>query len=1115
MRLCQVSVRALMLTACAFLFASYAQGEEVASPSATVSPLVLNFGVPGTVTGTPSAVQQVSVNISNGSLAVSVSIGGNNAGDFSETDTCGTKPSGSNMIAAPGCVINVTFTPSSPAGTKETATLNVTAGSSFSVNLTGSLGSILLFKEVNVGPSNGGATLTNMVTFNNTTVALSCPVNATASLSSSPDGSGNVLVDNFLTVRMGSNLPAQTNASNLVGNVCPANLNNPTDSGQADCFTTNYQAPAGAGGLNGLNPDTFTNSGNGVLAGGGAGGVPPISLSGFGSSSGPTTPTATISMLDGGGFVASSTLFLVTQCVPQGVAAGDTVTGNPTNPGDPSTLNQSFIFDSVNGQTSQFTTDIANNPNIAPTGTQQITQVFPIPQQLFNQLVSGTSAAPGVCVRLNSVIDPFDKTMCEGFLVQCWDPTHATLSGDNCTPSANSARNLFDFAGYDSTDAPPGQNYLANIGTNGSTVSACGGVATNCAQNVIVSSASSTMLVGPGLLLGGDQWLCAPPNPPNSAPVAGCQSQPGLTSQSAGTQYSTANCVLTGTLTGDPCPMNPLTQFKGASDPTHGITTNGKNSIFVPVVNVPLPFTQTTIAGRNANGWTQTPAPVASFISNEANYIPQSGNPVANTFVAVPPYSVTYGIASASAAAPDTTFAVSGDLTNYNTGTNPSFGTPLCISSPGPPASFISPASFPSSSVPLALAVAGGIYDLHYFTTDCALSEELLFQPTSSQLTDATANWASFRTIAFGVDNTPPTLSCPKPTPGVNATNGWFLSAPTVTCTASDDASGTLPGTASGFAPGLAAANNGCSIAISSDCIVLVGNPDPLPTSVGVTGSGAGAYIAQQQVTDLAGNVSNIQGPYNTPIDNTAPSLTAKFSVSGTTFNFGQTVTAKFTCSDTGSGLTTCGTQTVAACQAAPAANVSNFTSATAVAIDTTSSAALGSHKLYAVDCAGNLSSPVTYIVTLGSADLGIGNLPNPLTSVKNGSNLTYNIFVLNLSSNLATNVVVTNPIPANTTYVSAMSGIVSCSLAGCADLTTGSACTSTFKGSVVSSVTCATPTVKPFLPGLTGFVIKLVVNVSVPKGVTSVSDTATVSESNPDPVKGDNTFTVTTKVTQ
>ncbi len=46
--------------------------------------------------------------------------------------------------------------------------------------------------------------------------------------------------------------------------------------------------------------------------------------------------------------------------------------------------------------------------------------------------------------------------------------------------------------------------------------------------------------------------------------------------------------------------------------------------------------------------------------------------------------------------------------------------------------------------------------------------------------------------------------------------------------------------------------------------------------------------------------------------------------------------------------------------------------------------------------------------------------------------------------------------------------------------------------------MSCTTPSVKPFLPGLTGFVIKLVVKVSVPKGVTSVTDTSTVSEVEP-----------------
>jgi uncharacterized repeat protein (TIGR01451 family) len=1047
----------------------------------------LTFGVPGIVSAA-SASQQVNVSVTGGSVPVSVSFSGNTNNAFSETDTCGTNPANSNPVAPPGCVVNVTYTPTQPAGTKESATLNV-GGSS--VSLSGALGAIQLFKSVTVGPSNGGATLQNMVTFNSTTLALSCPAGSSAKLSSSPDGVGNVLVDNFITVRPGSNLLPQTDVSQIGNsNVCPANLGNPNDSGQFDCFTSAYQGPAGAGNLNGVDPDTITNAGNQPLNGA-AGGVPPITLSGF-TSNVPTTPTTTISMLDGGGFVASSSLFLVTQCTPSGVAPGGTVTGNPIDPNVPATLTQSFPFDTVNGQNIQFTSNIANAPNVAPAGTQQVTQDFPIPQALFFQLVQGTAAAPAVCVRLNSEKDSSGKPMCKGFLVQCWDPNHSKLSGDNCTPNPSAARNLFDFTGYDSDDAPPGQNYLGVVGSNNTTKSACRGVSTNCAQSVIGMDAPSTMLVGPGLLMGGDQWLCSP-----GADLTQCQNQVNRsTADSPGTTfYSTANCVLTGSLKNDPCPLNPLTQFKGASDPVHGSTTTGKNSLFIPVVNMPLPFTQTTVAGRNSAGWVQTPAPTATFTSNQANYVAQSGTPAGNSFVATPPYSVTYGLAKYTDPALDTTFPVPGDQVAYNDpNVNHGFGTPLCKITTPPPSSFT------TTSAPFTAAVAKGIYNLHYFTTDCALSEELLFQPTPTQQSDATANWASFRTIAFGVDSGLPTLSCPNPT--ATAANGWFLSLPSVSCSATDDYSG--------FGPGSPVADPACTSAVVGDCTVMMGSPTASPTAA-ATGVGAAAQIAPQTIADLAGNVSTPTAAILTPIDNTPPKFLAVLSASGTTFTVGQNVTAKFTCSDDVSGLATCGTQSLTACSSAPAANLLNSANTTGLPIDTTAAAVGITHKLNAVDCAGNQSAmSFSYTVVYPSTELVIANIPNPLLSVKSGNNLTYKIFVLNLSANTASNIVVTDTVPANTTFVSAMSGIVSCTFAGCNDLTTGSMCANNG-----GTVTCTTPTVKPILPGLTGFVIKLVVKVTAPSTVKSISDTATVSSSNPDTVKGDNTVTVVTKVTQ
>jgi uncharacterized repeat protein (TIGR01451 family) len=1081
MRVCKIFVRALIVLAIAC--GVYTAGAN--AQTLTVSPTDLSFGVPTGTSPAVSAPQTVTVNI-QGQGTVKFAGASTTNGDFAINGNSCT----GTLTAPTTCQVSVVFTSTQPAGTLETATLTISSNASpttLSVPLNGALGAIEFFGALNINPS-----LFNGVTWPNSpgnpvssnTVSLACAAGAPihATLSSTPDGLSQVFQDN--TIRI-INTPSMGTTTTTL-NVCKGGDTNfegftGFPSGTTNCFQSAYENAASS--YIGQNPDLATvPNGQGqpgsFLA---TYGVPVIDISGL---LGPGTQALTVELDDAGGDLGAATLHLVTNCSLAGAVPGGSITGNPINQNNPSSQTQTFTFDNGGGQNIGFTTSTStaqqtNSVTIPPNTTPIITDIG-IPQQLFSQLVAGTSAGPAVCLRMTGEIDSNNQQMCKAYLMQCQDPSTQTISGPNCVPNASTARNLLDIARFESPDAPSGTNFLA---------SACNAAAAgaNCASTNL--SGPNPVLIGPGMLMGSDNWLCAP-----GSDLTNCQNQELTVANPTGGSYAAANCVLTGSLAGDLCPFDTLTEFLGAADPTHGSTTSGKNSMFIPVMNMPLPNTAiATSPVINGNGWVNNTSVNFTFTSNAANYNATNA-PSANGFTQAPPYSVTYGIAPASAAIPDTTYPVSGDTTLWPPSSNQNFGQqnkgqPLCAG--GASSSFIYPVT--------TIVETSGVYNMHYFTTDCALTEELLFSATS--LTDPTANWASFRVLSFGVDNTQPTLACTLTPSTPSGSNGWYKAPATANCTATDDLSG--------FAPGTAVAN--------TNGTVLMGSTSTMQ-SASSTGSGATAQILQQTISDLAGNVSNTQGPYATPIDGTAPTLSAKFSVSGTSFTFGQTVTAKFTCADTISGLATCGTQALASCPAAPSTNLTAYTSPTSVTIDTTSPAALSGspHMLYAVDCAGNMSAPVTYTVSLGSADLGVGNIPSPLGTIKNNSNLTYNIFVLNLSSNLATNVVVTNPIPANTTYVSAMSGVVSCTLAGCNNLTTGSACTPNVNGSgVVTSVSCTTPSVKPFLPGLTGYVVKLVVKVSVPKGVTSVSDTATVSEANPDPVKGDNTFTLTTKVSQ
>ena len=109
--------------------------------------------------------------------------------------------------------------------------------------------------------SSTGTTTANPVTFNSATVNLTCPSSGiTAVLSSTPDGSGHPLVDNFIqvTVTAGSTKTGPTN-------VCKGGTSEAGQSGtQIDCFNSTYQNAAPN--LIGANMDTDTFTATGGVA---------------------------------------------------------------------------------------------------------------------------------------------------------------------------------------------------------------------------------------------------------------------------------------------------------------------------------------------------------------------------------------------------------------------------------------------------------------------------------------------------------------------------------------------------------------------------------------------------------------------------------------------------------------------------------------------------------------------------------------------------------------------------------------------------------------------------------------------------------------------------------
>lgn len=508
--------------------------------------------------------------------------------------------------------------------------------------------SILVFSPVNVRLSANGTSYSSPNTFNSATLNLSCPagIPIVATLSSTASGTGNVLVDNFVSVAVGSNGSLGTPV-----NVCTGGTSDSTQNGTSqNCFNTNYQSSANAGTLTGQDPDNFASTG----------GVAPIDIH---SNFSPGSMQLQINLVDGGGYLASSSIYLDTNCSQAGVSGPASVTGNPISQSNPTPqqLTQTFTFNSTVGQGVQFVYDLSqaataqNGTLTIQDGTIPGTEDLPVDPNTFQSAFeNGTSFATSSCLIHTGETLSSGAQACKLFTLECSVGTGTTESGAQCPVSSlpnEVFQDIFDGPGFSLTTITP--------------------------------TGGPTFHEGIGLLMASEPWTGGP---------CTFDSNSGLQNL--------------------PCPQNILATFSGPGSYTATGKTSHPNSTFIPVAGVPEDLTTVIVAGQQAGGWINKQTFNVTLSSQPPN-LAGSGVSNANNFVASPIQSITYGISTA-ANVPQPSAPPSTDTTVANPITCPQ----------APSASDAIPYSTGPQSITVP---ADGNYLLHYYAQDCAGTQELQF----------------------------------------------------------------------------------------------------------------------------------------------------------------------------------------------------------------------------------------------------------------------------------------------------------------------------------------------------------------------------------------------------
>lgn len=272
-------------------------GTGSGTPAVTLSPTTgLTFA--GQTVGTTTAAQTVTLtNTGNVALSItSISVTGTDAGDFKETNTCGT-----SVTAGASCAINVTFTPAA-LGIR-TALVNIADNASNSpqtVALTGTTGPVaslspstgLTFAATNVGSASAAQTLTltntGSSTLTLTSIALA-GVNSGDFTYTSTCGSNTVqpnasctLMVTFKPMATGSRTATITITDNAPGSPQTVSLNGTgitTPGASLSSASLTFSSSQAVGTASPLQNVTLTSTGSATLT------ISSISITGTGSSS--------------------------------------------------------------------------------------------------------------------------------------------------------------------------------------------------------------------------------------------------------------------------------------------------------------------------------------------------------------------------------------------------------------------------------------------------------------------------------------------------------------------------------------------------------------------------------------------------------------------------------------------------------------------------------------------------------------------------------------------------------------------------------------------------------------------------------------------------------------